>query len=212
VDERLSGWELRLRAEEETGRSVSGEQLADFVAWGLLPESPAGGWVPTDVERLVQIWELGKCVRPLHRRVVLLRDVHWPTPPGKLREAMVATIPSITAPARKMRNLYRALHIVSGEMTPSRAGELRVPPEWRLPPLREWQALFDWPNDHELELLAGPVYSQAKAAELHPGVQASGLLTEVPFEELVILLMTRQLTIATTWTQPLPPPIEEKPR
>jgi hypothetical protein len=198
--QRLSGWELRQRAADE-GYPVSGKQFADYVVWGLLPQQPEGGWVAADVDRLIQIRKLGETVRQMHRRVIQLRDLRWPTPPDKLRQAMIDTIPSIAAPARKMRSVYRAFRILFGDATPDNAGQIRVPADWRLPERFAWQELFRWSTETEFELLAGSVYSQAHALQLHPGVQASELLAGIPFEELVILLMTRQLVIGTTLRQ-----------
>lgn len=203
--DRVSGWELRQRAEERTGHAVSCPQLQEYIEVGLLPDRAEDGWLPTDVERLVRIWELGKEVRPLHRRVVFLRDLRWPTPPAKLRAAMIATVPSLNAAITKMRQLHRAVRLQSGDVTPAAVHRLGLPPAWRPPAPAAWQALFRWPADEpdrsradaEFEQLAASVYNQGHALLSHPGVQKAGLLAEIPFDHLVILLMTRQFSIGS---------------
>ena len=208
--ERLSGWELRQRAGQR-GAPVSGKQFASYQDWGLIPERLEGGWIATDVERLIRIRELETEARSLNRRVILLRDLRWPTPPAKLRQAMIETIPSITSPKVKMRRLYRALRIRHGEVTIARAARLTLPADWRLPSKHEWQDIFRWPNDEEFEQIAGPVDFDAHALTQNRVVKQSEFIAGIPFEEVVILLMTRQLTIPPQ-TFPAPEKLEEHDR
>jgi hypothetical protein len=192
--ERLSGWELRQRAEQR-GWPVSGKQLATYQEWGLMPERLGGGWVDADVERLVRIRELDGQARSMNRRVILLRDVRWPTPSAKLRQAMLETIPSLTAPKAKMLAVYRALRVRHGEVTVAKAARMAIPTDWRLPDIDSWRQCFGWPTDEEFEQIAGSVDFDAQALMANPIVQRAGFLSEIPLEEVVILLMTRQLTI-----------------
>lgn len=193
---------MRRRAEER-GIPVGGSQFKAFVRWGLLPERPGGGWAETDVERLVRIRQAEVQARPLPRRVILLRDLRWPTPTEQLRQAMIDTIPSIAGPFKKLRNVYRAIRVLHGEIPPGEAAGLPVPPDWRPPGRTRWQEVLRWPKQEEFEAIAGSVYAEAHALTLHPRVKASRVLEGIPFEELVVLLMTRQLMIG----EQLPPPI-----
>lgn len=197
---RISGWELRQRAEDR-GVPVSGKQFQIYREWGLLPEQPEGGWTEADVARLVRIRELGDEVRQMHRRVIRLYDPGWSIPPDKLRQAMVETIPSITASSRKLRAIYRAIRVSYGDATPEEAQRLMLPPEWRLPDRQTWQRLFEWPTAQEFALLAESVSSQAHALQTHPAVRSARVLNQVPEEEVVILLMTRQLMLGTRLRQ-----------
>ncbi len=192
--EKLSGWELRQRA-ERLGKPVSGKQFGAYQEWGLIPEQPDGGWIDADVERLVRIRALEAQARSLNRRVILLRDLRWPTPPEKLRQAMIETIPSIRSPKKKTTALYRALRIRHGDVSIAKAARLRLPAEWGPQEAASWQDVFRWPEDHEFELIAGPVYSDVHALVQNPLVIQSGFLADIPYEELIILLMTRQLSL-----------------
>lgn len=209
--QRLSGWELRRRAGQQDV-PVSGKQFASYVSWGLLPERDGGGWAEPDIGRLVRIRKLGESVRPLHRRVILLRDLDFPTPPDRLRQAMVDTVPSIAAALKKMRALYRAIQVLHGETTPADAARLSVPHDWRPPERGRWLRSLRWPTDEAFEAIAGSVYSEAHALTRNPRVASSGLLADIPFEELVVLLMTRQLTVGELLARSEPRPTEHKPR
>lgn len=192
--EKLSGWELRQRAEGR-GTPVSGKQFRSYQEWGLIPERPGGGWIDADVERLVRIRQLRAQALSMHRRVILLRDLRWPTPPAKLRQAMIETIPSIKSPKKKTTALYRAVRIRHGEVSIAKAVRIRLPPDWGPPERAAWQDVFRWPEDANFDLIAGSVYSDVHALVQSPLVTQSTLLADIPFEEVVILLMTRQLSL-----------------
>lgn len=192
--EKLSGWELRQRA-ERLGKPVSGKQFGAYQELGLIPEQPGGGWIDADVERLVRIRTLEKNARSLNRRVILLRDLRWPTPAAKLRQAMIETIPSIRSPKKKATALYRAVRIRHGELSIAKAARLRLPAGWGPPEPAAWQDVFRWPKDTGFELIVGPVYSDVHALTQNPLVIQSGFLADIPYEELIILLMTRQLSL-----------------
>lgn len=208
--EQLSGWKLRQRAERR-GTPVSGKQFASYQEWGLIPARTGGEWADADGERLTRIRELEAEARSLNCRVILLRDLRWPTPPAKLRQAMLETIPPIAAPKRKMLAVYRAVRVRHGEVTIAKAARLSLPADWRLPDTHAWQDILRWPTDEEVELIAGSVYFDAQALTHNPIVQRAAFLSEIPFEEVVILLATRQLTIPPQ-IFPSPEELEERGR
>lgn len=199
-NELVSGWELRQEAERR-GVPVSGKQFGHVVRWGLLPERAPGRWQRGDVERLIEVVSLGKEVRQLHRRVILLRNLNWPTPPDLLRQAMIDTIPSIAAPQRKTLALYHAIQLRYGLMTEAQVARLPIPPSWRPLPTSEWQQRFRWPTSEEFEYIAGPVYTDERALRYNPLVDRSGILAPIPKEELIILLMTRQLSLPSQFPE-----------
>lgn len=192
--ERLSGWELRQRAEKR-GIPVSGKQFASYQAWGLIPEQAEGGWRDADVERLIRIRELEAHAWSLHRRVILLQDPRWPIPGDKLRQAMIDTIPSIEAPKKKMRALYRALQVRYGHISVEKAATARVPQTWTLPPRPMWERIFHWPTEEEFDQIANSVWADTQSLMQSPLVIRSGLLAGIPIEEIAVLLMTHQLTL-----------------
>jgi hypothetical protein len=94
-----------------------------------------------------------------------------------------------------MLAVYRALRVRHGEVTVAKAARLAIPPDWRLPDIDTWRQRLGWPTEEEFEQIVGSVYFDAQALMANPIVQRAEFLGDVPFEEVVILLMTRQLTI-----------------
>lgn len=108
---------------------------------------------------------------------------------------MIDTIPSISKPPTKLRAIYRAYRLRYGEITLPHALKAKLPPEWRLPETALWQDRLRWPSDDEFEMIAGTTYHDAFALTSDPIVKQSHFIDDIPFEEVVILLMTRQLSI-----------------
>src|SRR4051812_22038284 len=96
----LSTWSLRVQA-GEVGKPLSDEQIAEWQKWGLLRVPGDDQWTATDVERAKQVRKRAQEVRSLPRRAIRLLDASYPTEPGRLREAMLAVVPTITAPVQK---------------------------------------------------------------------------------------------------------------
>lgn len=197
---KLSGWELRQRAEEQ-GTPVSGKQFAAYQARGLLPQRPAGGWIDADVERLIQIRRLETQARPLNRRVILLQNAQWPIPGDSLRQAMIDTIPSIKSPHKKATAVYRAVRVRYGDVPVAKASSISLPPTWRPLARMAWQNIFRWPTANEFAIIAGSVWSDTQSLTRSPLVVQSALLDGIPVEEVAIFLMTQQLTLTA---QPIP--------
>src|SRR5262249_15563329 len=64
-----------------------------------------------------RVQELAEQSRSLHRRVIILQgeSVDFHIPPAKLREAMIALLPSISAPIRKIKRINAALTSAFGQ-------------------------------------------------------------------------------------------------
>jgi len=204
----LSSWALREEAEHR-GYPVSGKQFSRYRAWGVLPELPDGGWSEESVAKLVNIRALGPDL-PLHRRIIRLRNLtDFIVPPVQLRNAMLATVPSILRhrPIEKARGIHRA-HLVKAPvqtrfaapakraMSIAEANKIPLPTSARPPAsLDVWWKALSWPTAADFDLLAGQCYQGAFELAQDANVKESGFLDGVPFEELVIYLLTRQLTI-----------------
>ena len=212
----LSTWALRQQAAER-GYRVSWKQFASYRAWGVLPELPDGGWSEQTVDRIIKIRKLGPNLA-LHRRIVRLRNLlDFTVPPEQLRRAMIATLPGILRdrPIEKARAIYRAHHVKTtasslfGEPVdrPKRfttAARLSLPPNSRPPAsLDEWKKAFEWPNASDFDHLAGLSYHNAFVLSSDANVKASGFLDGLPYDELVIFLLTGQLTIGDRIGNPL---------
>jgi len=129
----------------------------------------------------------------LPRRALRLYSGRYPTAPGKIREAMKAVAPTVEAPARKMRRVGEANRLRYNAAEPTRPARRSRPYTWRLPKAR-WVAILDRFNDSEFEQLMQYARSEAIALGLNPSVERAGILRDIPFEELFLLLTLMQLT------------------
>lgn len=188
----LSTWELRKRLAEDGG-GVSDRGIAEWVQWGLLREPVGGRWSDDDLARAREVQGLASETRPLPRRALRLYGEGYPMPPNKLRDAMKAVASTVTAPARKIRRVEDAIRLryeTVGPTAPRRRTDRRA---WRHPKDR-WIATLDRFNDADFERLAQYAYSEAIALHLSPAVQSAGILSDVPFEEVWLVLTLMQLT------------------
>lgn len=189
----FSTWALRIEAGTD-GQPLSDEQIANWQRWGVLREPPDARWSIHDVERAREIQELGKEVRSLPRRAVRLFNLNYPTPPGKLREAMIAVANTTSAPVRKMRCIGTASSLLYEGGTSRHMSRRSRSQAWRIPP-SQWEQILNRFSDYEFRLIAGSAISQATALSLNPTVTRSTILDGIPFEELIVLLTVRQLAI-----------------
>ena len=190
--ESFSTWELRRKAGDR--HPLSDEQIAEWQRWGLLRVPQDGRWTEADVGRAKRVRELGKEVRSQPRRAILLLDASYPTEPSKLREAMIAVVPTIKAPVAKMRRLRVALRVRYEGLAGPRSGR-RQPAERWLPPKAEWTTVLRRFGDYEFGLIAGAAHADAAALTKSPAVVRSGALSGIPCDEVVVLLTIRQLAI-----------------
>jgi hypothetical protein len=115
-------------------------------------------------------------------------------PPKKLRAAMKAVASTVTAPARKIRRVEDAIRLryeTVGPTAPRRRTSRRT---WHHPK-DLWVATLSRFDDADFERLAQYTYSEAIALHLSPAVQSAGILSDVPFEEVWLVLTLMQLTV-----------------
>lgn len=193
----LSAAAVRARA-EQGGAPVSWSQWQGYLKAGLLISPADGDWPAESVDRLVEIVELGRTVRSLSRRLLLLRRnyIRFPIPAWAVRQAMLALIPKIEQPATKWRRVHQACEWWAWQQThPSKEERFRPRP-LRLSPAR-WSALLsefepDWqaPRITSAYFFAGDV--------LPPVVHGTAYeVADLPFEELVTLVLVRDLAFVS---------------
>jgi len=174
---RSESW-LRDGAEAQ-GFSVTHAQFTSYQRAGVLPLADQSGRYPEwTLAALIRIRNLGSAVRPLPRRVIRLRG-DWnlfPVSGANLKAAMLATIPSIKAPRRKLRRMA-----VDGKSQ----GDRRL--RRRLPTPAEWIALVERAPAERIEMWAVGWYAMVVnfiPAYHHPNPNP---LADIPLEEQVIL-------------------------
>jgi len=195
VDVGYSEWGLR-EAAAEVGYPVNHKQFHAYCEAGLLPtpDEVSRRWSAKDLERLVQIRELGARVRSLPRRVLLLRRnfLDFPVPGEKLRAAMLAVVPIIRSPKRKMSRVHRAIVWWEQQSTPFPGSPVRPLPQ-RPPHPDEWELLL---RTADFERFAGRIPVIYYAAGTVLPFFTSGTehaLDDIPFEEQLILWVVREL-------------------
>lgn len=197
--ETLSTWALRVRAGDDD-EPLSDAQIREWQRWGLLRDPEEGRWSELDVERAREVRTIAEEVRSLPRRALRLyrRDGGcYPTPPGKVREAMKAVAPTVDAPVRKMRQVGEANRLRFDAVEPTRRARRNHPPTRRLPK-NQWVSILDQFNDSDFGQLVQYARSEAIALSLNPLVERSGLLRDIPCEETFLLLTLMQLSAGDT--------------
>jgi len=192
--ETLSTWKLREHVREDGGRASDGE-IAGFVRWGILRDPENGRWSDVDLERARQARSLKKEVRSLPRRALRLYGMGYPMQPDKLRAAMEAVAPTVTAPARKVRRVEEALWLRYEATGPKGTIRRRERQTWRTPK-EHWPDILSRFRDADFERIAQSTRSDAIALDLNPAVQAAATLSDIPFEEVWIVLTLMQLTVS----------------
>jgi hypothetical protein len=215
LTERLSTWALREEAGDE-GDPVSDKQIRAFVKWGLLVSEPDGRWGPESVARLRRVRELGKEIRALPRRAVRLRCEGYAAPPETLRKAMLATVPTITAPSSKLRRVDAVVRLLRNPWGASPIGSLPIRDDGLLPHPDHWEDILNVlsaddfvaaiavPFQLAFPLKEKPVEVQglkpkvARGRErynvLRDAASTGELLDDVPVEEIALLLAIRALS------------------
>lgn len=189
----ISTWELREQVREDGGRA-SDEAIAGLVRWGILREPEDGRWSDNDVKRAREARALAQDIRSLPRRALRLYGRGYPMPPDKLRAAMKAVAPTVTAPAKKVRRVGDALRLryeVTGPDRSVRHTRRRV---WRLPQV-QWADTLNRFSDHDFETIAQYTRSEAIALDRNPAVQAAATLSDASLEEVWLVLTLMQLTV-----------------
>lgn len=188
----LSTWALRVQAGGDDD-PVSDAQIVSYQRWGLLRYPEGGRWSEPDVERLREIRALAAEVRSLPRRALRLYGGRYPMQPDKLRAAMKAVAPTVEAPVKKLRRVGEANRLRYDAAEPARSTR-RTRPRTRRLPKDQWGTKLDRFSDVDFERLAQYAHSEAVALSLNPAVEEAGILSDLPFEELFLLLTLMQLT------------------
>lgn len=186
----LSEWGLRQEA-ERCGFPVTHKQFKAYLEAGLLPESVDGRWPVEVVDRLMRIRDAKKEVRPLARRVILLRKDYscFPVASPKVKEAMTEMLLSIAAPKRKMKQVDAA---IKKWLTDQMSGrDSRIDKGQRPPEPDKWKAILE---DTAEEVFAERLwYSYHFEGLLRLEKRRSYDLSNIPFEERIVLLIIRDL-------------------
>jgi hypothetical protein len=220
---RLSAWGIRLAVEAISGRAVSDPQFKGMWAWGLIGQPDADGlWPRKVVERVVRIQELADRARFFPRRVIRLQaeSLDFQIPSSKLRDAMVALLPSIAAPFQKIRRIESVLHgtfaqtgshddasnvavcphcgtifhvnaITAANSTASRPRKAHN--RRKLPPANEWPEILRSAalTDDEFQRWASYQYHLNSLLPMYLG--DVDLATKTKFEERIVLMTVLQL-------------------
>lgn len=191
--ETLSTWELRERVVDD-GRRASDGEIDGWIRWGLLRDPQGERWTDSDVERAREVRALAKEVRSLPRRALRLYGTDYPMQADKLREAMKAVAPTVTAPVRKIRQVDDAARLRSESFSQDRnVGRARR--KQRKLPREQWTTFLDRFNDSDFVQLAHYSRSEAIALSRNPAVQSAATLSGIPFEEVWLILMVMQLAV-----------------
>jgi len=194
----LSTWELRKRLAEDGG-GVSDSGIADWVKWGILRKPEDRRWSEADVTRARRARALASDVRSLPRRALVLyhEDPTYPMRADKLRAAMQAVAPTVTAPVRKVRRIEEASRLRYEASVPARAVRRSQSRMRRFPEKQQWSKILDRFSDPDFERMVQYTRSEAIALHLSPAVQHAGILATTPFEEVWLLLTLMQLRIGS---------------
>jgi hypothetical protein len=216
MDDWLTWYQVR---EELAGSAepiaVSHAQLLKWRDWGLLEREPGGRWAPNTVAKVVRIHELGKTVDSLARRVVRLHAESFrvvPAPPGRedqgaasedffrvpaaqLRRAMAEVAGRIQPHKKKAKRIEAAIAAFHRRSSPSPLDRgSSLPRGWHPPPHEEWAGILEAAPLDVFANRAGTQYYFAGLlrAFLKDRPEA---LDDVPFEEQIVLLTVRDLSI-----------------
>lgn len=189
--------ESRLRTlAEERDYPVSHKQFSDYRKAGLIPEPEGRQWSGEVIERLILVRKLGKKVRSLPRRVILLRDhLNFPVEPEKLRQAMIDLIPLIRTPAAKMRRIDTAC-VYWGNFEAAGGPPLKgmtLLHGWKPPQLDQWQEMLREGDAAYFDLRAGMQYYFVQAVLPVYVANTPYNLDDILEEEQVTLLTIRDL-------------------
>jgi hypothetical protein len=199
--ERLTSRQLRARA-AESGYKLSGARFNDLREWGLIPEPGVDGcWSEDIADRLVRIGALGRSIRSMPRRVILLRKEGVPVPPAKIQEAMCNVIPTISQPVSKMKRSMKARKLLGGPETEKltvRERRKRERDAWKPPDPDQWipvvrSASLDDIDRHFGICLMAAAYSRS-LLEMYRDV--SEHISDIPMEELITLFMVQNVAVA----------------
>jgi hypothetical protein len=182
--EPISAYEARAQADARD-EPVTSKQFDAFRASGLVVPRADGRYEPMVINQLVAIKRTAAYARPLARRTVFLRGnfLLFPVPPEKLVQALVALVPLVDRPARKIARIARSG--LSSEATRDRSR--------RPPPVAEWVELIDQATPGLIGMWAAGWYAMATAAIPAHYLPARSPLDDIRLEEQVLCLAVLDL-------------------
>lgn len=192
---RLSGNQVRVRlAQRDEPVKVSNAQLKAWRDWELLAQDAGGLWEADSVDKIVRIYELGKTLDAIPRRVIVLNaEPLFQVPSETLRQAMLAVAPKIRPHLQKMKRIAEAVDAIPSETGGAPRGTRRKPsPANSLPRKEEWEAVLAEATPEEFAARSGLQYYVANLLrELGRGSGTD--VSDIPFDELIVLLTVRDL-------------------
>ena len=178
------------------GYPTTSTQFRDYQEAGLLPEPDEEGRYPEcGLTSLIRIRAHSHSVRSIPRRVVLLRAdfLFFPVPTEKLRRAMVAMIPTIEQPVRKLGRVSRVLG-------PNRRGAGA-----KLPRPDTWAEILVGVADELFEMRSPGWYAMAMAVLPANAWPEPSPLWGIPTEDQIVLMAILDLGLPH---EPGPPMIK----
>lgn len=198
--EQFTSRQLRARA-AGSGYQLSGARFNDLRRWGLIPEPDADGcWSEDIADRLVRVGELGRAVRSLPSRVIVLRCEGVPIPPEKVQEAMCNVIP-ITQPVSKMKRAMKARRLLAGPETAKltvRERRKRERDAWKPPDPDQWIAVIRnaVPDGIDRHFWTWCIAARWARNLSQMSGAAGNDVSDVPMEELVTLFAVHDIAFA----------------
>lgn len=200
--EQLTSRQLRARA-AESGYMLSGARFNDLRRWGLIPEPDADGCWPEDIaDRLVRIGVLGRSVRSMPRRVIILRCEGVPIPPNKVRAAMCDVIPTIAPQGRKMKRAMKARSLLAGPETAKltvRERRKREREAWKPPDPDQWISVVRSaiPGGIDRHFWTWCIAARWARSLSQMSGDVGKDVSDIPTEELVTLFAIHDIAFAT---------------
>ena len=181
LPERLTKHAARRLAEELADESVTSVQYTSFAEAGLVALPGSDHLLPgSAVNQLIAAKRTAAYARPLARRVVFLRGYHFlfPVPADKLQVALIALVPLVRQPARKLARVARY-----GQSNERLRHQRR-----RLPPVKEWADLISEVELSRIDAWAMGWYAMAREFIPSHYAPAPNPLDAIPLEDQVLCL------------------------
>ena len=195
MDAMLSESKLRMIAESR-GYPVNHKQFVAYREAGLIPvaDPMSKRWPPETVDQLVRIRELGRSVRSLARRVLLLKPefAFHGLESGTVLRAMEAVIPTIERPMHKLQRVADASRLIEGGDVAQAVVNGDRTRLIDLPPFESWMGLLERSDRDVFTTWLSSVYLVVGIV-LDLSQRWGWDLSDIPREELVVLLMIQKL-------------------
>jgi hypothetical protein len=184
-------YKLRDRA-KKLGIAVRYGQFQKYIAKGLLPDPAKLTWIEEEiVPRFLRIHELDDTARSLDRRVVILFLERYAVSTAHVQRAMAGMVKTISSPERKMDRVEAAERWFADRHGGALDGKgFHLPKGWQPPKSSSWKSLLLRADPQVFEQRLGIAqYHAAQLAMVGKGKPYA--LTDLPAEEILVLLMVR---------------------